>query len=154
MLRIHGLRLAAGPLDLFAGADAHVHPGERVGLVGRNGCGKTSLLRAIRGDLLPEAGRIVVRNGARVGFLDQHADTASARTVWQEARAGLGPVLTLEADYQRALAEAECGSAKAIGQLEEATERLRMAGGFALDERIGAVLHGLGLGADVWGRPC
>jgi ATP-binding cassette, subfamily F, member 3 len=154
MLRITDLRLAAGPLDLFTGADAHVHPGERAGLVGRNGCGKTSLLRAIRGELLPEGGRITVRNGARIGFLDQHADTATDRTVWEEARGGLGPVLELEATYQAALAEAESGDAAAVGRLDEVTERMRMAGGFALDERVGAVLHGLGLEAEAWQRPC
>ena len=154
MLRITDLRLAAGPLDLFTGADAHVHPGERAGIVGRNGCGKTSLLRAIRGELLAEGGRIVVRNGARVGFLDQHADTATGRTVWAEARAGLGPLLELEAAYQAALAEAESGDAAAVGRLDEVTERMRMAGGFALDERVGAVLHGLGLDAEAWQRPC
>jgi ATP-binding cassette subfamily F protein 3 len=154
MLRITDLRLAAGPLDLLTGADAHVHPGERVGLVGRNGCGKTSLLRAIRGELLPEGGTIAIRSGARVGFLDQHADTATERTVWEEARAGLGPVLDLEADYQAALKAAESGDAAAIAKLDEATERLRVAGGFALDERVGAVLHGLGLDAPTWQRPC
>ena len=154
MLRITDLRLAAGPLDLFTGADAHVHPGERAGLVGRNGCGKTSLLRAIRGELLPEGGRITVRNGARVGFLDQHADTATERTVWDEARGGLGPVLELESAYRTTLAEAESGDPAAVARLDEVTERMRMAGGFALDERVGAVLHGLGLAAASWRRPC
>lgn len=154
MLRISDLDLAAGAHDLLLGASAHVHPGERVGLVGRNGCGKTSLLRAIRGELLPAGGSIVVRSGARVGFLDQHADTATEQTVWEEARSGLGPVLELEATYHAALRAAESGDPSAVVRLDDATERLRLAGGFALDERVGGVLHGLGLDSETWQRPC
>ena len=154
MLRIADLDLAAGAHDLLVGASAHVHPGERVGLVGRNGCGKTSLLRAIRGDLLPAGGTITIRAGARVGFLDQHADTATEKTVWEEARGGLGPVLELEARYAEALVGAESGTPGALSLLDDLTEQLRLAGGFALDERVGAVLDGLGLGAETWQRPC
>ncbi len=154
MLRIEDLTLAAGPRDLLVGAALHVHPGERVGLVGRNGCGKTTLLQAVRGRVLPASGTIEVRRGARLGVLDQHADVVADHSVWAEARAGMASLLALEAAWKAAEAAVAAGEPGAVDRLERETERFRQAGGFAMDERVGEVLHGLGLHAETWERPC
>jgi ATP-binding cassette subfamily F protein uup len=65
------LRLAFGGRPLLEGASLQIEHGERVGLVGRNGEGKTTLLRVLSGDLVPDAGAVVLESGARVALLEQ-----------------------------------------------------------------------------------
>jgi ATP-binding cassette, subfamily F, member 3 len=154
MLRFDDITLAVGTLDLLVGASLHVHPGDRVGLVGRNGCGKTTLLRAVLGEAALERGKITLRAGARFATLEQHADVMSERSVWDEARSGLGPLLDVEAAFHAAEATVVAGTPGSDVRLASATEQMRLSGGFSLDERVGEVLHGLGLASETWQRPC
>ncbi len=70
-LRLDDLALQFGALQLFSGAKAVLRKGERVALVAPNGGGKTSLLRLITGELLPNKGGVTIMPGARLGYLDQ-----------------------------------------------------------------------------------
>ncbi|MCC6526796.1 MAG: ABC-F family ATP-binding cassette domain-containing protein, partial [Polyangiaceae bacterium] len=71
LFELSALRLAYGPTVLVAGLDLVVTQGERIGIVGRNGAGKTSLLRALSGELAPAGGKIVRGKGTRIAYLDQ-----------------------------------------------------------------------------------
>ena len=86
MLRIEGLTKSYGARTLLAGVSLHVHPGDRVGLVGRNGEGKTTLLRLLAGIEQPDDGRIVLRRDARLGYLRQEVDPTSDRPLIEEVR--------------------------------------------------------------------
>ena len=154
MIRLEDVDLAPGGDDLVLGATAHLNPGERLGLVGRNGSGKTTLLRAIVGERHPDGGRVHVRPGVRVGWLPQHAVAGSSATVWDEAASGLTHLKALEARVEAATQAVADGVDGAIERLERVTEQFRVAGGYALERRIGEVLHGLGFGPDAWHRPC
>ncbi len=154
MLRLEHLTLTVGATDLLVDVDWHLRPGARVGLVGRNGVGKTSLLRAITGELQPSAGRIHLRGGVRPGTLPQQAVSGSEQTVWEEARSRMAWLHELEARVARAQADVEAGVDGAIDRLGRVTEEMRLRGAYAADERIGGVLHGLGFRPDDWTRPC
>jgi len=154
VIRLRDVILAPGGQDVIRGASWHLHPGQKVGLVGRNGCGKTTLLRAMAGELEPEHGNVHLRSKIRLGWLPQHVVAGSTRTVWEEARAGMTRILDLGAALvaaEDAVAREEDG---AVARLDAASEVFRMAGGYAQDERVGEVLHGLGFGPDTWHRPC
>ncbi len=71
ILEFHGLALELGGKRLVRGLDWVLTKGERVGILGRNGTGKTSLLRAIMGDLSPAAGEIVLGKNAKIAYFDQ-----------------------------------------------------------------------------------
>jgi ATP-binding cassette subfamily F protein 3 len=76
----------AGEKELYCGLNWHVKPGDRVGLVGDNGTGKTTLLRMAAGELEPTGGTVQLRKGARIGFLKQEIHAAMGdETVVQEA---------------------------------------------------------------------
>ncbi|MEL6318914.1 MAG: ATP-binding cassette domain-containing protein, partial [Pseudomonadota bacterium] len=71
MLTIHDLHFTLEGRKLFDGASAQIPQAARVGVLGRNGTGKTTLFRLIRGELSPEQGAIETPRGARIGGVDQ-----------------------------------------------------------------------------------
>jgi ATP-binding cassette subfamily F protein 3 len=154
MLKLEGVTLAMGGRDLLVGADLHVHPGDKIGLVGRNGTGKTTLLRAIVGEVLPDRGRVTLRGDAVIGWLPQTAVSGSTKTVWDEAKSQMASLDALRGRLEAAERAVERGDDGAIERLDEAQNAFRIAGGWAADERIGEVLHGLGFGPDEWKRTC
>ncbi len=115
VIRTEGLRVTRGGRDIVAGRggkglDLYVSRGDKVALVGPNGSGKTTLLAVLTGRLTPDAGRVILGAGLRIGFSDQ------AREPWGEA-ATVGEVLRqvrpglLDADVWRATAEVGVASA-------------------------------------------
>ena len=88
MLNIESISKGFGDQILFESAGMQINPGERVGLVGRNGHGKTTLLNIIAGIDHPDEGRISVPSGYRIGMLSQHI-RFTCKTVLEEACTGL-----------------------------------------------------------------
>lgn len=86
MIRFIDITHYAGEKELYNGLNWHVKPGERVGLVGDNGTGKTTLLRMAAGEMEPTRGTVQLRKSARIGFLKQEIHAAMGdETVLQEA---------------------------------------------------------------------
>ncbi len=90
VLTVTGLSKSYGKQTLFEGVSFQVGTGERVGLVGRNGTGKTTLLRIILGEENPDEGEVTVPAGYRVGYLSQRL-SFPCRTVLEEAASALLP---------------------------------------------------------------
>jgi len=154
MLRLDKLTLTVGRHELIVDSSLHIHPGERVGLVGRNGVGKSSLFRLLMGEFEAESGRFHLRAGARMGYLPQEAVGASSRTVWDEASLGLTELRAMQTRLDALQERMDAGDDRAIEQHAELSERFRLAGGFSSDERVGEVLDGLGFRPDAWHKPC
>lgn len=154
MIRLEDVALAPGGEPLLSGVTWHIRPADKVGLVGRNGTGKTTLLRAIVGELGVDAGRVSLRGGLRLGWLPQTAVSGSTRSVWDEARSGMTRIAALREQVEAAQRAVEAGEPGAIERLDRASEAFRLAGGYAEDEKVGEVLHGLGFGPDRWHDGC
>ena len=105
MLRARGLSRFIGARTLFQGVDLHLHPEDRIGLVGRNGEGKTTLLRMLAGHEPSDGGDLDLRRGAHVALLRQEIDPQAGRTLIDEVRTAHEPLRQMEAEIQQLTAE-------------------------------------------------
>ena len=148
VLSFSGVSVQFGPAPLLRDVSFAVAAGERWGIVGRNGAGKTSLFRIILGDLEPEAG-VASRAGVRrIALLDQHREFGHAATVWDAAAVGFAEVIALEAELTR-LGERLATLGEQVGEADlthygQAQERFNHLGGYDYHARVDAVLQGLG----------
>ena len=126
-----------------------IDAGERVCLVGRNGEGKSSLLKLIDGALLPDGGQIIRGEGIRTARLSQEVPERLDGTVFEVVSSGLGEVVDLLSRHQRITDRLGSGSDKALlGQLERVHHELDAAGGWQARQRVETVLSRLRLDAD------
>ncbi len=139
-----GVCVDFGATTLFSDVTFTVEPGQRWGIVGRNGTGKTTLFRLLTGELDPTRGTIARAPGLRVSLLEQHRDYGAATTVWEAAAGELADLLALEQSLVEQAAQlAHDSSPQALARYGEDLERFEHEGGYAVTARIDAVLHGL-----------
>src|SRR5258707_14893092 len=139
-----GVGVDFGDTTLFSNVTFHVAPGDRWGIVGRNGSGKTALFRLLTGELEPTRGSIARAPRLRVSLLEQHRDYGAATTVWEAAAGELAELLALEQSLVKQATDlAHDASPRALAQYGEDLERFEREGGHAVTARIDAVLHGL-----------
>ncbi|MBZ9568770.1 ATP-binding cassette domain-containing protein [Modicisalibacter tunisiensis] len=144
LLRLEQLHLAYGPHVLLDGADLVLEKGERLALVGRNGTGKSTLLKLISGEILPDDGQVWRAPGLRVGVLAQDLPAASGETIFDVVAQGLPRAGTLLAEYHHLVQSAEPDMAR-LAQLQTELESID---GWSFHQRIDTVLTRLGLPED------
>ena len=143
-----GVSLAHGTAVVLDGAILSIEPGERVGLVGRNGCGKTTLLRIIAGKVAPDSGTVSLQRGCRVGYLEQDPKFELTDTLRHAVARAFDEAELCKAQLDEVFAAMAHAEGDELDRLlrrqtsvEEALER---AGGWAVCHRIDAILHGVG----------
>ena len=134
MLHLNDITLRIAGRPLLDGATLHVPAGTRMALVGRNGTGKSTLLRLIAGELQPDAGSIRLQTGARIGVVKQEAPGGTATPL--EA--------VLATDTERASLLAEVPTATDPARIAEIHNRLAEIGADAAPARAARILKGLG----------
>ncbi|MFN3483308.1 MAG: ATP-binding cassette domain-containing protein, partial [Rhabdaerophilum calidifontis] len=144
MLSLSALTYRLGPRLLIDNASAALPEGARCGLVGRNGCGKSTLFRLILGEIAPESGSFTLPRNARIGH------------VAQEAPGGPASLLdyVLAADRERTTLLAEAEGATDPARIAEIQTRLADIGAHAAPARAAAILAGLGFSHEDQARPC
>jgi len=144
MLHVNDLTYRIGGRTLFEGATVAVPKGHRVGLVGRNGTGKTTLFKLILGELSADAGSLNVRPGARVGTVAQEAPSG--------AESLIEVVLAADAERSELLARAE--TATDPHDIAEIHTRLADIDAETAPARAARILAGLGFDEAAQQRPC
>jgi len=149
LLRLDKVSLAFGHRELLGGVGLEIHPGERVCLVGRNGEGKSSLMRIITGELAPDDGSVWLRPGMRVAFLAQEATLDTHDSVFDVVAGGIAELAQLLSEYHGAATElAHTQTPANIQRLAGLQHDLESAGGWQLEQRVETVLSRLGLDGD------
>jgi ATP-binding cassette subfamily F protein uup len=149
LLRLDRISLAFGHHALLDRAELELTRGERVCLVGRNGEGKSSLLRLVSGEVAPDEGGVWLRPGTRVAHLAQDADIDSREPVFDIVAGGLPEIGRMIAAYHHAAAElAVASTPEGLARLARLQHDLEEAGGWQLEQRVESVLSRLVLDGD------
>jgi ATP-binding cassette, subfamily F, member 3 len=147
-----GVGISFGATELLKNITFTVGDGDRWGIIGRNGAGKTSLFRVITEELKPTAGNVARKPGLRHALLDQHRAFEGATTVWEAAAAAWREVIALEKSIAtQAMQLGEMGEKVTDEFLEKFghdQERFADLGGYIYHARVDAVLQGLGFDAE------
>ncbi|WP_040610204.1 ABC-F family ATP-binding cassette domain-containing protein [Oceaniovalibus guishaninsula] len=144
MLTIANITYAVEGRPLFEGASAAIPEGHKVGVVGRNGTGKTTLFRLIRGELALEGGTIEIPQRARIGGVAQ--EVPSSQTSLLDT--------VLQADRERASLMAEAETATDPHRIAEIQTRLADIDAWSAEGRATSILRGLGFNQDEIAMPC
>jgi ATP-binding cassette subfamily F protein 3 len=144
MLHINDLTYRIEGRPLFTQATLAISQGQKVGLVGRNGTGKSTLFRLIKGEIAPDDGAITLRANMRLGCVDQEVPggpTSLMDTV-------------LAADIERTALLAEAETAQDPMRIAQIHTRLADIDSYTAEARAGSILAGLGFDGDDQQRPC
>ncbi len=167
ILSAHNLGLSFGAFDLFRGISVTIANDSKIGLIGPNGIGKTSLMMILAGLSQPTTGKIHIARGRRLGYLRQEASdilgkssetgplTGGENTVYAEMLSVFSGLREQQARLHRLEAQMAGGCyteemLATYGDLQMAFEH---AGGYDYDLRIQQTLQGLGLGKQTWDMP-
>ena len=152
ILTVSNLEKSYGTDLLFREVTFSIAAGQKLGLVGRNGCGKTTLLRMLLGQELPDTGKVSLAAGRSLGYLRQESPVHPEHTILEEIQTVFAPVRALELEVQRW--EEAMSSAATDEELETAMEEyghareaFETAGGYQHEADIPQVLEHLGFSA-------
>ncbi len=147
-ISLRDVHKAYGPQVLLDGVSLTIRRGARIGLIGRNGEGKSTLLKIIAGRVEADAGEITRRSGTRVAYLEQAPRLDAGQTVFQAVAAGLGEVAALLDAYHAALRALPARPERqALARLDTLQRELEQGGGWQYHARIEAAISRLGLDA-------
>ncbi len=160
MISIDNVSIRFGGFTLFRDITFQVNPGDRIGLVGRNGAGKTTILRLIAGLQEPDEGKVVTASGTSIGYLPQQMKHAPGKSLYEEALKAFGEVLRLEEEIKRITAELEERSdyeteayLSLITDLAHANENFDLLGGHTIHANVEQTLKGLGFSHEDLSKP-
>jgi ATP-binding cassette subfamily F protein 3 len=149
LLRVDRLKLMYGATEVLGDLTFQLEPRQRLGIVGANGSGKSSLLKAISGEVIPAAGSLTLAPRTRTAYLAQELEAGPHESVYADALHSRPDILELrrrleglESAMARASAAEQAALVDDYGEVQHEYERLD---GYAYDNRVAEVLHGVGL---------
>lgn len=144
LLLVENAHLAFGHWPLLDGAGLVLEPGERVGLIGRNGAGKSSLLKAIAGVQKLDEGTIRLVDDAKMAFVPQEPMLNPEHTVFEAVAEGLGNIRQILLDYHAALEHLD-DTPESLDRLTDIQHELESQDGWRLDSLISTTMSQLNL---------
>lgn len=148
LLTINNIAKAYGDNQVLNQASFTLDHGQKLGLVGANGVGKSTLLKIIVGELEPDSGEAWVANGAEVGYLPQVLAAAGDQTIDQLIDGALGNLTAIEArlrNLEQIMAHPNGDLTALLNEYSELTARFEASGGYDVAHRIEQISAGLGI---------
>ncbi len=145
LLRLDKASLHYGTRILLEAVELNISRGQKLGLLGRNGAGKTSLLKILAGEIAPDSGERWLRPGVRMARLEQTLPHADDLRVYDVVASGLAATGQLLSDYHRLTRDADAD----LEQLSRIQQQLESVDGWTLQQRVETTLSQLDLPADL-----
>ncbi|MBE7063270.1 MAG: ABC-F family ATP-binding cassette domain-containing protein [Ruminococcaceae bacterium] len=156
ILQVQNLTVSFGERTLFSGGSFGVEERDKIGIIGGNGVGKTTLFRVITGELRPTDGSVAAAGDCKIGYLEQHAMAGSDETLYEAVESVFEPLRRMERELAEIAAEIDLG----LGDLERLTarqhtltENYQAGGGLTYKSRCRAALLGVGFSEEMLERP-
>jgi ATP-binding cassette subfamily F protein 3 len=156
LIRLDQVHKSYAAHPVLRGVSFQINPGERVGLVGRNGAGKTTIFRLATRTEEPDTGQVISLRGLRLGVLDQQPSFTGEKTVRDEAVGVFVQLITIENELSRL--EHQMGETtgpdldRVMHDYSDLRHRFEIEGGFTYHARAESVLGGLGFERQDWSR--
>lgn len=144
LIRLDTLSVTLGPRALLDGISLDIRAGERIGLLGRNGEGKTTLLKVLAGHVQPDGGERWVRPGTRIAWLEQALPDQDEQSVYDVVASGLAETGELLKQYHHCLQAADID----LDRLEKIQQALEARDGWSLGQKVDTVITQLQLPAE------
>ncbi|MBP1542752.1 MAG: ABC-F family ATP-binding cassette domain-containing protein, partial [Oscillospiraceae bacterium] len=145
-MSLNDVAMSFADRELFSGVTFDVYDHDRIGFVGVNGCGKTTLFRLLKGEHTPDEGGIHVAGSCRMGFMEQFSCKIADRTLMDEALTVFDHLEDMELELEELHDKIDGGdhSAETIERQTLLTERFEHEGGLTYKSRTASALIGLG----------
>lgn len=153
LFRLSEVHKSYGTQDVLRGVSLQMNPGEHVGLVGRNGAGKTTIFRLVNSEETPDRGDVVRARGVRLGLLAQHIHFEPGSTVHESALAAFGHLQSIEHEMhelEHRMAEAGADLDKVLERYSDLQHQFEREGGFEYAAKAETILQGLGFERETW----
>jgi ATP-binding cassette subfamily F protein 3 len=153
LFRLSDVEKSFGAQDVLRGASLQINPGEHVGLVGRNGAGKTTIFRLVTQEETPDSGEVVRARGLKLGLLAQHIHFEAGATVHESALAAFGRLQRIEHEMhelEHHMADAGDDLEKILERYSDLQHEYEREGGFEYSAKAEAILQGLGFDRETW----
>lgn len=160
MISLNQLTVRFGNDELLKEISLIVNPKERIGLAGKNGAGKTTILRLFMGQMPPSEGSVVVPKDIRLGYLPQHMEFSDTKSVFEETESAFDEVIKVEKDIKRINTDISIRTdydsdsySSLLHELAEKNDRFTILGGQNRNVEIEKTLQGLGFQRSDFTRP-
>ncbi|HEX7174043.1 MAG TPA: ABC-F family ATP-binding cassette domain-containing protein [Pyrinomonadaceae bacterium] len=153
LFRLTDVFKSYGSQDVLRGTTVQINPGEHVGLVGRNGAGKTTIFRLVTEEETPDSGEVARARGLSLGLLEQHVDFEPGLTVHEAALAAFRELQQIEHEMhalEHRMAEGGDDLDAVLERYSELQHEFERLGGFEYAARAESILQGLGFSRDTW----
>jgi ATP-binding cassette, subfamily F, member 3 len=153
LFRLSDIYKSYSAQDVLRGASLQINPGEHVGLVGRNGAGKTTIFRLVNQEETPDRGEVVRARGLKLGLLAQHVHFDKGATVHESALAAFGRLQQIEHEMhelEHRMGDAGPDLDKVLERYSDLQHEYEREGGFEYSAKAEAILQGLGFDRDSW----
>jgi len=160
MLNIHNLSLSFQGTYLFEDVTFKINRGDRIGLIGKNGAGKSTILKILSRELTPDSGEIAQNKDIRIGFLKQDIDFDLGKTVLEEAYTAFEVIQNLERQIEilnKEMSERRDYDSESYNQLiidaNDIQEQYMLLGGYSYQGHTEKILQGLGFKRTDFDKP-
>lgn len=157
ILSCNHISKAFGTDQILSEVSFHIEDHEKAAIVGINGAGKSTLLKIIVGELAADEGEVVLSKGKTLGYLAQHQDLDSSRSIYEELKEVKRPIIEMEEQLRALEQQMKDASGERLEQLLSSYSRLNhtfeLENGYAWQSEITGVLKGLGFAEEEFDKP-